>query len=565
MQKLLLVGLVAIGSVACGKTSSSGSGPSNAGAGGEGATNPGTGGQSSGGSDGGIGTCLPTCSDGVAVVCTPAGPVSQVCDALQGMSCQGNFCQGACDKTALGKTNVGCDFHPTVTSNAVFSTFRFAVAVASTSEEPATVTITRGDDVYAEETLEPGGAKVIPLPWISALKGKNASELEPPESGPSVLVEDGAYRLRSTRPVVAYQFNPLEYELVPAPADCPVLSPDGRCFSYTNDASLLLPVNALGDDYFALGWPSLTKFAGFVAITATEDDTDVDFLGSAASNLQGGSGVKLTQTNKLNQGDVLQIFSNYGPDADPEGNAVWGPDLSGLRVHASHPLQVLSGHAATTLPTTDVCCLNHMEETVLPVETVGKDYFLARPASPEAFSPFTVKLLALEPDTHVTFDPPSAATALTLSPDAIQQLSIDSDVRITADKPLVVVQYLHSQEAAANIGDPAQSVAIPIEQYRSSYVFFTPTTFAENYVSIIVPDGAEVTLDGHVIAPTEFTMIGSSGHSVLQRQLDQTPVHRIEASEPVGIMVHGYGNFSSYAYPGGLDLKSITVPPPVPR
>jgi hypothetical protein len=206
-----------------------------------------------------------------------------------------------------------------------------------------------------------------------------------------------------------------------------------------------------------------------------------------------------------------------------------------------------------------------MEESVLPVQTVGKDYFLARPASPEALSPYTVKLLALEPETHVTFDPPSAAPALTLSPNAVQQVSLDSEVRITADKPIVVTQYLHSQEAAANIGDPAQSVAIPIDQYRKDYVFFTPTTFSENYVSIIAPDGAQVILDGHQIAPTEYTGIGSSGHSVLQRQLEKVQVHRIEASEPVGIMVHGYGSFSAYAYPGGLDLKSITVPPPVPR
>jgi hypothetical protein len=563
MQKILVLGLVAFGSVACGKTSTSGSDPSSSG--GAGATDSGTGGQSTGGADAGIDTCLPACSDGVAVVCGPSGPESHICDPLQGMSCQGNYCTGACDKTALGKTNVGCDFHPTVTSNAVFSTFRFAVAIASASDEPATITITRGDDTYAEETLEAGAATVIPLPWVNALKGANASALEPPPSGPSVLVEDGAYRVRSTRPIVAYQFNPLEYELVPAPADCPVLTPDGRCFSYTNDASLLLPVNALSGDYFALGWPSLMQFAGFVAITATEDDTDVELLGNATAALQGGGGIKLNQPNKLSQGDVLQIFSSAGPPQDENLNVVWGPDLSGLRVRANHPLQVLSGHAATTLPSTDVCCLNHMEESVLPAETVGKDYFLARPASPEAFSPYTVKILALEPDTHVTFDPPNAASAVTLSPDAVEQLNLDSDVRITADRPIVVTQYLHSQDAAANIGDPAQSVAIPIEQYRSSYVFFTPTTFDQNYVSIIVPDGAEVTLDGHVIAPNEYTGIGSSGHSVLQRVLEKTPVHRIEASEPVGIMVHGYGNYSSYAYPGGLDLKSITVPPPVPR
>ncbi len=59
--------------------------------------------------------------------------------------------------------------------------------------------------------------------------------------------------------------------------------------------------------------------------------------------------------------------------------------------------------------------------------------------------------------------------------------------------------------------------------------------------------------------------IGNSGYSVLQRVLEKTPVHRIEASEPVGIMVHGYGNYSAYAYPAVMLFRSSPVPPPVPR
>jgi len=47
-----------------------------------------------------------------------------------------------------------------------------------------------------------------------------------------------SYRISSTLPVVAYQFNPLENVDV-----------------FSNDASLLLPTSAAGDDYTVVGWP----------------------------------------------------------------------------------------------------------------------------------------------------------------------------------------------------------------------------------------------------------------------------------------------------------------------
>ena len=33
--------------------------------------------------------------------------------------------------------------------------------------------------------------------------------------------------------------------------------------------------------------------------------------------------------------------------------------------------------------------------------------------------------------------------------------------------------------------------------------------------------------------------------------------HTIESNEPFGIVVYGFANYTSYSYPGGLDLKFI--------
>jgi hypothetical protein len=41
--------------------------------------------------------------------------------------------------------------------------------------------------------------------------------------------------------------------------------------------------------------------------------------------------------------------------------------------------------------------------------------------------------------------------------------------------------------------------------------------------------------------------------------------HELAATARVGIQVVGYGRFTSYQYPGGLNLNLITEPPPRPE
>jgi len=56
--------------------------------------------------------------------------------------------------------------------------------------------------------------------------------------GPHTALTSRAYRISSELPVVAYQFNPLDNVGV-----------------FSNDASLLLPTSAAGDEYTVVGWP----------------------------------------------------------------------------------------------------------------------------------------------------------------------------------------------------------------------------------------------------------------------------------------------------------------------
>jgi hypothetical protein len=103
------------------------------------------------------------------------------------------------------------------------------------------------------------------------------------------------------------------------------------------------------------------------------------------------------------------------------------------------------------------------------------------------------------------------------------------------------------------------SLAVPVEQFRKSYTFHAPESYAQNYLTIIAKVGATVILDGNPI--TGFTAIGSGDWGANKLTI-QGGTHTIttDGTDGFGIMVYGVGSFTSYMYPGGLDVKEIYVP-----
>lgn len=493
-------------------------------------------------------TCVPdstVCEDGLAKHCNAEGSGfdnEYVCDELQGMTCDSLGCHGACTPEALGDSYIGCDYYPTVTFNPVNSIFSFAVAVGNAGDKPASVLITRGGQTAASRIVAPGSLEIIKLPWVPDLKGPDAVGSTPQDPGGSRVVKNGAYRLRSTAPVTVYQFNPLEYRV-------------GSTYSYSNDASLLLPVTTMTGDYTVLSWPSASVNASFYSVVATENGTTVTLKGAGPAAPGAGVDGAGNGVVQLDAGDVLSVVGAH--DLFTSG------DLSGSRVQANKPVQVIAGQSCANVPSNKAAC-DHIEEAVFPVETLGRDYLVTFPAAPgSSTSPHTIRIAAILPNTKVSFDPPIHAEA-TLSPgqNFLEIPRVTQDVRITADQAILVGQYMHgAEDVPSGKGDPSLSYAIATEQFRTSYIFLAPNTYDQNFVNIVAKMGSTVTLDGQDI--TNFSEIGSSGYGVVRHALSKdSEVHNASSTEPFGIVTYGYGEYTSYMYPGGLDLQKISPPPP---
>jgi len=237
-------------------------------------------------------------------------------------------------------------------------------------------------------------------------------------------------------------------------------------------------------------------------------------------------------------------------------------DLTGSQVVADRPVQVIGGHFTTQVPH-GITAADHLEESMFPVETLGRRYLVAAPATdnlPQG-KVRVVRIIATEAATTLSYDPPQSGASTSLaSPGQFVELALTrASFEISADKKILVAEYMTGSEAEGHIGDPALSLAVPIEQYRSSYQVHAPQNYLNRYVNVIAPVGASISVDD--VPLTGFEPIGATGFGVLRYALPARASgnYVLEGNAAFAVTVYGYGSWTSYYYPGGLDLETIVV------
>jgi hypothetical protein len=542
----------------------------------------------------------PVCDGEIATTCGADGntyaPGGTDC-AAQGKSCSAGVCvdgpmdPDTCAQAEADRSHVGCDFWPTVTANNVWTIFDFAVVVANAGQQTAEVSVTGPNAVNLNAQIPAGTSQTIYLPWVLPLKGPDSDNCgsATPISA-TVMQPGGAYHLVSTRPVAVYQLNALEYKgaggppgkdwsACPGNQTCASSMASIGCFSFSNDASLLLPSTSMTGNYRLAGasaWDNqgVAFMPTYAAITATQANTTVEIR--AAGRVVAGGGLPAMQSGQtatmtLNAGDVLQMVGGNGA----------GDDLSGSLILASGPIQVITGMPCRNVPIDAAAC-DHIEESVFPVETWGKEYVVTVPAAPSgqgaAAVGHVVRLVGNADGTTVHFDPPITAPGVTggqatLHAGTVLDLGQQAgDFKVwSADKSFMALTLQLGATlvdpspdpfgTTPSKGDPSQSFVSPTEQFRTRYVFSAPPDYVVSFVSIVGAPDSSVTLDGTAIPASSFVPIGGSGMGVVRQLLTSVGTHRLESLKPVGIQVYGYGDYTSYQVPGGAGLHAISPAP----
>jgi hypothetical protein len=386
----------------------------------------------------------------------------------------------------------------------------------------------------------------------------------------------------SSRPVVVYQFNPLEFKASGGPpgkdwSACVKAAPLApECYSYSNDASLLLPSTAMTGAYRVMGAPGFSRTAlgnvlpSYFLVTATANGTNVSMKLGAKATVVGGGGIPSTPASgslsvKLDAGDVALVATELGRNFD----------VSGTLVTADKPVQVISGVACADMPY-DVQACDHIEETVFPAETLGKHYVVPRPTGPFGHGvSHIVRFFGNVDGTTLTYKPslpPPGCPSKLNAGEVVQCGQVGFDFEVSGDHEFGVAVFLLGGEIVdPNVdplgftqpqGDPSQSFAVTVEQYRKRYVFLAPPDYKTNYVDVIGAPNTKLTLDGEDVS-SAFKTVKETEWQLARLKLGagKDGAHVLEANAPVGIQVLGYGDNTSYHYPGGLNLGQISAAP----
>ncbi len=492
-----------------------------------------------------------SCNGNVATLCNSlgSGTTTTTCDGQLGLSCQAGVCVGDCSN--IGESYIGCEYYAVTMTNPALaqSTFPFAIAVSNTTNKNATVNITGPNTVAGNPfTVNANTIQSIVLPWESSLSTTYST----------VKQAGGAYHVKSTEPVTVYQFNARDYYY-------------GGAYSYTNDASILIPVNAMTGHYYVVTMPDWlfsgsTHYPGTITIVGTQTNTSVQFTPNGSVLAGAGIAATGTSTVTIGAGDVIEISATQNGTTTS-----YGTDPSGSYVSANAPVEVFGGSACAYVPYNEAAC-DHLEEVMFPVETLQTTYLVTPPnvtgittnKSPSHF----VRIVGTVNNTSLTYTPTVSGAPASVNAGQVQIFETSTPFQVTGTQPILIGQFMESSQnygGGTLNGDPAMTVAVGTAQYRDNYAFTAPNNYYINWATVIAKANNTVTIDTTTIAANQFTAIGTSGYGYYHYKIcdssnnntlcsNTASNHTASGTAAFGIQVYGYGSYTSYWYPGGLNL-----------
>ena len=534
----------------------------------------------------GCATCepnLPYCDGDTLTQCTPNGALGALIETCP-QGCNNGRCVNACQEAADASSYQGCEYWPSPIGNDVDSVFSFAVVVANPQDRAVNLQVKHQNAEIVTRVIPPNGLEIVELPWVDALKSEPIVD-NMVVGFQSSKVRHGAYQLTTDYPVTVYQFSPLEYNVSD---DCrdeysPSDGPGTGCFSYTNDASLLLPVHAMKTQYIVLSYGSTLTIndnvgllypSSFQVIGVNPNPTEVtiQFKGYTEASVSGdlraySPGEEGTFT--LAQGEVLQVVARKLDrcigELIPEPRAMnlqycdldAQDDLSGSFINSNQPVEVFGSHICAFVPFRYFAC-DHLEESLFPLETWGRSAVVGVTRALRA-EPNIIRVFSGADDNRLTFTP-NVQESVTLNRGEWVEFETSQSFRVLGTKSLQVAQFLVGQNYGdqdseqEGVGDPSMSLVPPEDQFRKDYTFLAPNTYSEHWANIIARQGQSVTLNGSEVQG--FTLIEGTSWRIAQVQIN-AGIQKANSAQPFGVWVYGFGAYTSYMYPAGLDLRVI--------
>ena len=325
------------------------------------------------------------------------------------------------------------------------------------------------------------------------------------------------------------------------------------------DASYILPIHALADDYLIQCCEqSHTSFdfgsyeTSAILIVAAENNVTVDITPSTAT--LGGHAANEEFSIELQQGQTYQIRSQSGRD------------LSGTRVTARDckKIAVFNGNTLTCVPDNMDNGYDHVFEQAMPLHSWGKNFVVT---SSKDRVRDQVKITS-SADNNQVFK--NGELLATLNANESYTFFINcEDVSCYLETTYPAAVFLYNdtsrdQNYWGEFGDPSMVWIAPIEQRINEITFSTfddeEAEIQKHYVNIIVKseDVTNVYFDNQQISPSNFSPVnGNDDYSCSRMEISHN-VHHISCVNGFNAHVYGFGHAKGYAYMVGSNASDLT-------
>jgi len=464
-----------------------------------------------------------------------------------------------CDEAATIPSSVGCEFFPVAPPQGLSDGAETAFLVSNVAPIPAHVVLEDRDGVVSELDLLPGQTH-------SLIVGDEHQLLA--ESG----LQKRGYRLTSDAVLQVF-----------------VVAPPSR--SVTADASIVLPVNALGTRHRVATYPGNGGFATegqqWVAVAAVHDGTEVTFeLNGEQTFTVQGNGYPALDTTMEGHGqytvtlDALEVLVVAASPFDLVTGDITN-DMTGSLVHSDQPVAVYSGSLPVYVPQPPLgdglCCADLLAEAVPPTTALGWRYAGVK------FDP-----LGDEPDVW-RFVGDRDGTVVTLRGGIDQVIELDAgevvDLQTPASfvaegsHPFVLLHFMTGSELVAGSqegptietadcgsvttpGDPAMSWVYPRGNWLSRYLFTVDISedapWCRDRLTVVAAAEAWDLIE-HNGDPLPPGVPIADGELLRAYIPAEEGTHELVAPEDVGfeVTVYGYTDDGSYVFAGGVGVQEL--------
>ena len=322
----------------------------------------------------------------------------------------------------------------------------------------------------------------------------------------------------------------------------------------TTDATNVLPVTALGTDYYQISYTERFTTVDAYSVVAIENATKVYHNGILAAT--------------LNTGQVYYRTST---------------DMTGSHITTDKPVAYFMMNNGVNIPA-DVSAIDVLFQQCPPVNTWGKNFFI--PVTHRGIE--RVRIVASQDATNLTVAggalpatvPVGSQNRLTnLNAGQWVELEIkiaDRGCSIAADKPVGVCSYLVGRNFPGvldNNGDPATAWVPPVEQMIASATIapFIPvgtTRLTDHYALVIVPTNAKAQTTMATGTGTPVALSGGSWYDnptisysyyILKLENNAAVAYTFANPQKLFVMGYGVGVYESYYYIAGCAFRSLDV------